>query len=134
MNDRVRLRPSDEQFAVPDTSPANLILLLRILQRLEQIEALLQPLIEGDRNSHPNPVEVKAKQLREACLETGISLTADGFIGEHNAARLLNRSATTLRNWRYTEQPLKFRVLGGRIEYGLSDLAGFLAERGEIAP
>ena len=61
----------------------------------------------------------------------GISLTADGFIGEHNAAKLLNRSATTFRNWRYGERPLKFRVLGSRIEYQLVDLAEFLTERGD---
>ena len=84
--------------ALPDTSPANLILLLQILQRLNQIEAILEPFIEADRNCHANPAAAAIEQPREACIEMGISLTADGFIGEHNAARLLNRSATTLRN------------------------------------
>ncbi len=133
MNHRIRLRPSDEHFALPDTSPANLILLLRILQRLDQIEAMLEPLIEGDRDCRADPVAAKVELLREACIEMDISFTADGYIGEHSAARLLSRSATTLRNWRYAERPLKFRVLGSRIEYGLDDLAAFLAERSEIA-
>ena len=53
----------------------------QILQRPDQIEAMLDPLMEGDRNCRVNPVEAKVDQLREACIEMGISLTADGFIG-----------------------------------------------------
>ena len=58
-------------------------------------------------------------------------MSADGYVREYHAARLFNRSATTLRNWRYAERPLKYRLFAGRIEYRLEDLAAFLADRGE---
>ena len=124
MNDRIRPRPSDTHIAF---SSANLILLLRILRRLDQIEVILEPLIGGDRNSHPS----KADQLRAACADLGIPVSADGYIRESHAARLINRDTVTLRNWRYCEKPLPYRLFAGRIEYRLDDLAAFLAERGD---
>ncbi len=68
----------------------------------------------------------KLDQLTAACRDLGITISGDGWIREHGAARLLGRSAFTLRNWRYAERPLPYRILGGRIEYRLADLADWL--------
>ena len=101
MNDWLGLRSSDAHFALPDTSPTNIALLLRILQRLDQIEALLQPLLEGDKNRHGPATVSKADELRAACRDLGIPVSGDGYIRESHAARLINRATVTLKNWRY---------------------------------
>ena len=67
--------------------------------------------------------------LRAACIERGILVSGDGFIRESDAARLLSRAPVTLRNWRYCEKPLPFRMFAGRIEYSIEALANFLIER-----
>jgi hypothetical protein len=67
--------------------------------------------------------------LRAACIGCGIVVSGDGFIKESDAARLLNRAPVTLRNWRYYERPLPFRMFAGRIEYSIEALAKFLVKR-----
>jgi hypothetical protein len=120
-----RLRPP----LAPDIGHDVDRMLADVLGRLGRLEAqvagLVEPLQGGD------PVAVKLAELQTACVERGLRLSGDGYIKESAAAQLLNRSTNTLRNWRYCEGRLKFRLLGGRIEYALADLAAFLAERGE---
>lgn len=60
--------------------------------------------------------------LRAACDAMGIARTWDEHVSEQDAARLLRRSAQTLRNRRGLDRPLPFRRHGRRIEYALSDL------------
>ena len=84
---------------------------------LELIRGRVSPNFDDD------PVEA----LRQACADLGIPVSGDGHVLERDAARLLNRSPHTLKNWRDQSRPLEFRRLGNRAEYSLSVLACFLA-------
>ncbi len=66
--------------------------------------------------------------MRAACVALGITVSWDGFIGEPDAARLLRRSPSTLRNRRAMDRPIPFRKRARRVEYALSDLAKWSAE------
>ncbi len=63
--------------------------------------------------------------MRAAALMAGIQMTWDDHVTERDAARLLNRARNTLRNRRGLDCPIPFRKRSGRIEYALSDLAGW---------
>lgn len=96
-----------------------------VLEALRAIEARLEALERVTFPVVPAPPST-AEMLVDRCRELAIPITADGFVREHGAARLLNRASSTLRNWRYGDEPIPWRMLGGRIEYSLSDIAGFL--------
>ena len=68
--------------------------------------------------------------MRAACGMLGIHLSWDGHVGEADAARLVRRSPSTLRNRRAIDQPIPFRKVGGRVEYALSDLAAWAKKAG----
>ena len=67
--------------------------------------------------------------LQAACIKRGILVSGAGFIRESDAARLLNWAPVALRNWRYCEQPLPFRMFAGQIKSSIEALAKFLVER-----
>ena len=60
--------------------------------------------------------------IRAACVMMGIKRTWDEHVSERDAARLLRRSPSTLRNRRSMDSPIPHRKRGGRIEYALEDL------------
>ena len=60
--------------------------------------------------------------MRAACVMMGIKRTWDEHVSERDAARLLRRSPSTLRNRRSMDSPIPHRKRGGRIEYALEDL------------
>ncbi len=64
--------------------------------------------------------------LRMSCAERGIVITADGRIGENDAATLLGKASQTLQNWRYGARPLPYSKIGRTVTYHLQDLAAFL--------
>jgi hypothetical protein len=66
-------------------------------------------------------------QARSADRDLAILVTWDGHVIERDAARLLGKAPHTLKNWRDQHQPLPFRKLGGRVQYDLADLAGFIS-------
>lgn len=68
-----------------------------------------------------------ADQLRAACAARGIWVSADDRVREADAAELLGMAPKTLRNWRYTNEPLPYTTRAGRPLYALSDLAEWLA-------
>jgi hypothetical protein len=123
---RLRVVPASDGPADLDRA------LAPILARLAAIEMQVKALTRqnfppgGSFEGNIGTCSDKLDQLVAACLELGIPVSADGYVREYAAAKLLNRSAFTLRNWRYAEQPLRFRLLGGRIEYRLAELAAWL--------
>jgi len=60
--------------------------------------------------------------MRTACAAMGIAISWDGYVSEADAARLLRRAVSTLRNRRALDRPIPFRRSGRRVEYGLVDL------------
>ena len=66
-------------------------------------------------------------QLTAAAIERGHRVTGDGYVTEAAAADLLGKAPKTLAGWRSTHEPIPWRRgAGGRVEYGLADLAAFL--------
>lgn len=63
--------------------------------------------------------------MRAACLMMGIERTWDDHVSERDAAKLVRRSASTLRNRRGLDCPLPYRKRAGRVEYALSDLSSW---------
>jgi hypothetical protein len=78
-----------------------------------------------DADDHQTTVE----DLRRTCRENGWGFPADR-VSEQTAARLLDRSPGTLRNWRsFGSRPLPYSRPGsgrGRITYRLADVAEFM--------
>jgi hypothetical protein len=130
---RVTFHVVDDSGQSADRAPP--LLYPAILARLAALEAQMAELTArvtgNDTLSHDNIITSRLDILTAACAEQAITVSADGYILESAAARLLGRSKTTLRNWRYEARPLPFRLLGGRIEYRLADLASFLEGRSE---
>jgi hypothetical protein len=120
-----------------DVGPSEETRLDALLGRMRALEAKVEELerqnkflgtsFEHDKSCHPSRLD----QLTAACAENGFPLSADGYIRESHAARLINRASVTLRNWRYCERPLPYRLFAGRIEYRLADLAAFMEGREE---
>ena len=100
----------------------------------EEFEALKRRVAELEatfsRNAEPDPVDFRTEQLRQACIDLGLPVSGDGFVKEDAAARLLNRSRITIRNWREMHRPLEFRRVGRLIEYDLRVIAAYLVARG----
>ena len=69
-------------------------------------------------------------ELRAWLIDKGHWVGPSGAVTEAAAAAALDRSPSTLRGWRYTDQRLPFKKQGGRVRYALADLAAFAA--GEI--
>ena len=86
--------------------------------------------MEADRAVHPVMPESTLNMLRQACLNKGVEVGADGSVSEADAAWLLNGSQT-LRSRRttYDNAPL-WRKPAGRYRYRLRDLANFLDQTG----
>jgi hypothetical protein len=104
---------------------------LAIADQLDRIEAKLDLLLaERSRELTPAAEDDPAAALIAACADQGIPVTADGRIGEYDAARLLCKSPQTLRNWRYAARPLPHSRIGGRVMYALADLAAYLKNGG----
>src|SRR5262245_25549736 len=103
--------------ALPEPSLAALV------ARIDALEERMERLEQRDTNSSGEIVSDPVDVLREACADMGISVSADGYVREADAARLLNRSAHTLKNWRDQSRPLSFRRMGNRVEYSLRTLA-----------
>lgn len=78
-----------------------------------------------------DPLDAKARELRDACRMRGLPVTGDDHVDEGAAASLLAKSAKTLRNWRAEHRPIPFRKRAGRIEYALMELARHLVEPGD---
>ncbi|ANK84168.1 MULTISPECIES: helix-turn-helix domain-containing protein [unclassified Rhizobium] len=101
--------------------------IVRIERAVNRIEAKLdRVLATRDRQTQSTDQRDPVAALRAVCHERAVVLTGDGRIGEYDAAMLLGRSPTTLRNWRFGERPIPHSKLGGRIMYRLEDLAAFL--------
>ncbi|MER9233638.1 helix-turn-helix domain-containing protein [Mesorhizobium sp. M0622] len=102
-----------------------------LADQLNRIEAKLDLLLAGrSREVTPAAEDDPAADLRAACADMGIAITADGRVGEYGAAMLVGKSPQTLRNWRYAARPLPHSRIGGRIMYGLADLAAYLKNGG----
>lgn len=102
--------------------------LLAIASRLEAEAASLRALAAalGHGEAPIDPVEVELGAMRARCRDYGV-LPIDGrWVKEAEAARLLNVSAFTMRNWR---QGLRDRLPSQRIGratcYELADLAAY---------
>ncbi|MGN7878565.1 hypothetical protein [Ensifer sp. 22460] len=66
-----------------------------------------------------------ADELRQHARDLGIPVYED-TVAERDAARLLGRSALTLRNRRLTDQPIPFERVGRSVRYKLEALAEHL--------
>ncbi|MGI0528006.1 helix-turn-helix domain-containing protein [Rhizobium giardinii] len=98
----------------------------RIAARLDRIEVKLDQQRAERATAQSIDQTDTVSILRLACAERGIIPTADGRIGEYDAAALLGKAPQTLRNWRSGAGPLRCSRLGGRILYKIADLAAFL--------
>ena len=67
-----------------------------------------------------------ADLLRVRVRENGRSITPDGFVDEAAAAELVGRSPHTLRRWRAEHRPIAFRLVHGRVQYSLEEIAAYL--------
>ncbi|CAN7518297.1 hypothetical protein LJR235_003561 [Pararhizobium sp. LjRoot235] len=97
----------------------------RTAERVDRIEQKLRLMAERAGAQSIDEADT-VSMLRMACAERGMILTADGRVGENDAAALLGKAPTTLRNWRSGARPLRFSHLGGRVFYKITDLAAFL--------
>jgi len=84
-----------------------------------------RPFAEPPVNTAP---EDALSAMRAACIAMSIAVSWDLHIGEADAARLLRRAPSTLRNRRALDRPLPFRKRSRRIEYALADLARWSLE------
>lgn len=73
-------------------------------------------------------LQQKVDQLLAVIEAAGLPMTFDGFIDEGSAAPLLNWSPFTMRNRRLQDQPIRFRKVGRRVEYAVTDLAKYLLD------
>jgi hypothetical protein len=76
------------------------------------------------------PERDRIAELRAWLTDKGHWVGPSGAVTEAAAAAALDRSPSTLRGWRYTDQRLPFKKQAGRVRYALADLAAFAA--GEI--
>lgn len=67
-----------------------------------------------------------ADELRQTAKDLGISVCSQGTVSERDAARLVGRSALTLRNRRLTDEPIPYERVGRTIRYKLEALAEYL--------
>jgi hypothetical protein len=81
-------------------------------------------LIEADDDA----VDAIVLELRQDCAELGIAIGSSRTVTEQDAARLLSRAPTTLRNWRFNGQPIPVQRINNRVRYRLQDLAAWLLE------
>lgn len=73
----------------------------------------------------PPPVNAPPDDLtvmRAACAALHIATSWDGYVGEVDAARLVRRAPSTLRNRRALDCPIPHRKCAGRVEYALTEL------------
>lgn len=68
-------------------------------------------------------IETKVLELKSHCQELEIYVSYDGWISEQSAGTLLQRTDKTIKNWRYSDRPLPFRKISGRIQYSLREIA-----------
>jgi hypothetical protein len=93
---------------------------------LAALRALLKAADEPDEPADPRAEAVE--RLRRCCAERGIEVGLGDTIAEGDAARLLRRSASSLRRWRAEGRgPNWRRGLGQRVEYALADITEFHA-------
>lgn len=102
----------------------------------EQWQALLDSIDAGcvplsDSPEQPNdPVDQAAHQFRQRCQELGIHIIDNSWVREADAARLINRSPDTMRNWRQNgEDKIPYKKITNRTCYSLYDLARYKVER-----
>lgn len=76
----------------------------------------------------PMPDDGPGDYLLAACRDLNIFVAYDGTVSAMDAARLLNRSEKTLRNWRTEYAGPPYRKHGGRVWYAIEDLENFSAE------
>ncbi|MGV3456322.1 hypothetical protein [Sphingomonas sp.] len=67
-------------------------------------------------------------RLAVECIVRRIEVV-DNHVSERDAARLLGRSASTLKRRRLTDRPIPCLKYDGRTRYRLADLAAFKAAR-----
>ena len=74
----------------------------------------------------PNGLDDTAAELRKSCSARGIVVAPDDTVSEPDAAKILNRSPFTLRNWRlYEDGGPAYTLSGVRARYSLSALADY---------
>ncbi|MCG5477472.1 MAG: hypothetical protein KK478_00135 [Ensifer alkalisoli] len=91
--------------------------LAELLEQRAAIAADAEPAVQAG-----NP----ADELRQIARDLGIPVCSQGTVSERDAARLLGRSALTLRNRRLTDQPIPFERVGRTVRYRIDVLAKHL--------
>jgi len=82
-----------------------------------------------------NNIDSTKKLLLDACIASGMVLSADERVGESDAATLLGYAAGTLKNMRTVGiAPPHYRrgVGGSRVSYRLIDMAEWVEQSREI--
>jgi hypothetical protein len=105
-------------------------LLRQAVRHLAAIAAAVerQAPAELEQPAPADPVE----QLRRWCRENGHVVLPDASVYEDTAARILDRSPGTLKNWRGRggdQLPFYRHGRSGRIRYRLTDLADAIEEQ-----
>ncbi|WP_086996963.1 helix-turn-helix domain-containing protein [Rhizobium sullae] len=98
----------------------------RMAERLDHVERKLDRQLGERAGAQSIDQTDTVSMLRMACAERGVIVTADGRVGENDAAALLGKASQTLRNWRAGARPLPFSKIGGTVTYHLQDLAELL--------
>lgn len=74
-----------------------------------------------------DPGDFRTEQMRQWCKDFGVDIPPDDTVDRSMAARILDRSTYTLRNWALTDSGPKFRKCpNGRYRYKLEDLTKWL--------
>jgi hypothetical protein len=81
------------------------------------------------RDTSAGELDGMIEKLRAQCSEFGISITFGNRVKEANLAKILDRAVNTLRNRRYSDCPIPFKKVHGRVYYDLRDVAQYLLER-----
>ena len=104
----------------------------RILAALARAEAALADLrrlaAEGEPDAEPDPVD----ELRSYALAEGFRILPGDLIEAEAAATLLGVSPRTLEGHRRRLTGPPFARSGGRVRYGLADIAEYMAANREL--
>jgi hypothetical protein len=98
--------------------------LLRIRTDLDALIADELKSAEGERPP-ADPLAMMVAELRSECWQGAILVLDDRWVKEADAARLIGRAATTVRNWRQGSAPLTWKRIQGATYYELAELARY---------
>lgn len=83
----------------------------------------------GRLPTEPEPNPITAADLLTSCRVAGHWVGPGDVVREDAAAQLIGWSLSTIRNRRYSDQPIAYTYHNKRVVYRLDNIAGFLKQQ-----